>query len=99
MNRLEAHSAQVRKDLEVLGIGQPTWVRPRDGIYDVVIVGGGQSGFGAAFGLIRERISNILVIDENPKGMEGPWVTYARMITLRTPKDLLSIDQGIPSLT
>lgn len=99
MNRLEAHSARVRKDLEVLGIGQPTWVTPRDGIYDVVIVGGGQSGLGAAFGLIRERISNILVIDENPEGQEGPWVTYARMITLRTPKDLLSIDQGIPSLT
>jgi FAD-dependent urate hydroxylase len=31
--------------------------------------------------------------------LEGPWVTYARMITLRTPKDLTSIDLGVPSLT
>ena len=61
--------------------------------------GGGQSGLGAAFALLREKISNLLIVDENPAGAEGPWVTYARMITLRTPKDLLSIDLGIPSLT
>ncbi|MER2061171.1 MAG: NAD(P)-binding domain-containing protein, partial [Niallia sp.] len=29
----------------------------------------------------------------------GPWDTYARMVTLRTPKHLTSIDLGIPSLT
>ena len=68
-------------------------------VYDVVIVGGGQSGLGAAFGLLRERVSNILVIDENREGLEGPWETYARMVTLRTPKHLTSIDLGIPSLT
>jgi len=68
-------------------------------IFDVVIVGAGQSGLGAAFGLLREGIRNILVIDENPSGFEGPWETYARMPTLRTPKHLTSIDLGIPSLT
>lgn len=99
MNKLEAHSSRVRTDLDFLGIGQSTWVNPKEDVFDVVIVGGGQSGLGAAFGLIRERIKNILIIDENPKGQEGPWNTYARMITLRTPKDLLSIDFGIPSLT
>jgi cation diffusion facilitator CzcD-associated flavoprotein CzcO len=62
-------------------------------------VGGGQSGLSAAFGLLRERISNILIIDENSDGLEGPWETYARMVTLRTPKHLTSIDLGIPSLT
>lgn len=49
--------------------------------------------------MLRERISNILVIDENPQGMEGPWETYARMVTLRTPKHLTFIDLGVPSLT
>jgi len=68
-------------------------------VYDVVIVGGGQSGLGTAFGLMRERITNFLVIDENPEGFEGPWITYARMYTLRTPKELPSIDLGVPSLT
>lgn len=100
---LEALNEQVIRDLSYLGFGAAGWVKPRKSpeghIYDVVVVGGGQSGLGAAFGLLRERISNIAVIDENPQGLEGPWETYARMITLRTPKMLTSIDGGIPSLT
>lgn len=99
MSGLETLEAQVAHDLVKLGYGAPTWVRPRTGVHDVVIVGGGQSGLGTAFGLIRERISNILVIDENPPGLEGPWVSYARMMTLRTPKEIISIDLGVPSLT
>ncbi|MFJ8247545.1 NAD(P)-binding domain-containing protein [Peribacillus asahii] len=100
---LEALNEQVKRDFSYLAFGGEDWVRPLNHseghVYDVVIVGGGQSGLGAAFGLIRERISNILVIDENQEGLEGPWETYARMITLRTPKHLTSIDLGIPSLT
>lgn len=99
MTGLEAHNERVRYDLEALGLNAPTWVEPVEGVYDVVIVGGGQSGMGAALALRKERITNVLIIDENPEGLEGPWVTYARMITLRTPKELLSIDAGIPSLT
>lgn len=100
---LEALNEQVKRDLSYLAFGGADWTLPRESgeghIYDAVIVGGGQSGLGAAFGLMRERISNILVIDENPEGLEGPWETYARMVTLRTPKHLTSIDLGIPSLT
>ena len=96
---LEALSATVWRDLELLDHHSPSWVRSREGVFDVVIVGGGQSGLGAAFGLMREKVGNILVVDENPAGLEGPWVTYARMITLRTPKQLTSIDFGMPSLT
>lgn len=99
MTGLDGLDAQVRADLAKLNYAAPTWVRPRDGMHDVVIVGGGQSGLGAAFGLLRERVSNILVIDECAEGFEGPWDTYARMITLRTPKSLTSIDLGVPSLT
>ena len=99
MTGLDAHNERVRYDLEALCLNAPTWVEPVEGVYDVVIVGGGQSGMGAALSLRKERITNVLIIDENPEGLEGPWVTYARMITLRTPKDLLSIDIGIPSLT
>lgn len=99
MMSLNSYSETVRKDLQALGFGAETWVQSRDGIYDVIIVGGGQSGMGAAFGLMRERVSNLLIIDENPRGKEGPWGTYARMITLRTPKNLTSIDLGVPSLT
>ena len=96
---LTPYSEKVRQDLEVLGYATTEWVTPQDGIYDVIIVGGGQSGMGAAFGLLRERVQKVLIIDENPAGQEGPWGTYARMITLRTPKQLTSIDLGVPSLT
>lgn len=100
---MEELNQRVKHDLSCIAFGGPGWVkptsRPEGHVYDVVIIGGGQSGLGAAFGLFRERIYNVLVIDENPEGLEGPWDTYARMITLRTPKHLSSIDLGVPSLT
>jgi hypothetical protein len=100
---LPALEAELAWQLVLIGHGGTDWTRPRTHpqghVHDVVIVGGGQSGLAAAFGLLRERVSNILVIDENPAGLEGPWDTYARMITLRTPKELNPIDFGIPALT
>jgi cation diffusion facilitator CzcD-associated flavoprotein CzcO len=96
---LAALTEAVQRDLEFLNYDGPQWTRPRPGVFDVAIVGGGQSGLGAAFGLMREKVRNILVLDENPAGFEGPWATYARMITLRTPKSLTAIDFGMPNLT
>jgi len=100
---LPALESELARQLVLIGHGGADWTRPRTDphghVHDVVIVGGGQSGLAAAFGLLRERVSNILVIDENPAGLEGPWDTYARMVTLRTPKELNPIDFGIPALT
>jgi len=102
---LEALNDQVKKDLSYIAhpVAGVEWVKPvshpEGHVFDVVIIGGGQSGLSTAFGLKRERITNITVLDENPAGIEGPWITYARMVTLRTPKHLPSIDLGIPSLT
>lgn len=90
---------RVKHDLDCLNFGAAAWTTPRDGVYDVIIVGGGQSGLGAGFALKRERIHNILILDDSPEGYEGPWETYARMVTLRTPKTITSIDLGVPSLT
>lgn len=100
---LPALETDLARQLTLIGHGGADWTRPRSHpeghVYDVVIVGGGQSGLAVAFGLLRERVSNILVIDENPAGYEGPWDTYARMITLRTPKGLNPIDFGVPALS
>lgn len=100
---LPALEADLARQLALIGHGGPDWTRarthPEGHVYDVVIIGGGQSGLAVAFGLLRERVSNILVIDENPAGYEGPWDTYARMITLRTPKGLNPIDFGVPALS
>jgi cation diffusion facilitator CzcD-associated flavoprotein CzcO len=96
-------SERVRRELTYLGYPPREWTVPRsrDGVpvLDVLIVGGGQSGLGTAFGLKLERITNIRIIDRAPRGLEGPWRRFARMKELRTPKEVTGIDFGIPSLT
>jgi cation diffusion facilitator CzcD-associated flavoprotein CzcO len=99
-----ALSRQVEAELELFTYPMQDWVRPVRGpdgapVHNVVVVGGGQAGLAVAFGLRQERISGVVVLDENPAGQEGPWLTYARMITLRTLKFLTGPDLGIASLT
>ena len=62
------------------------------------VVGGGQGGLAIAFQLLRERVQNIQVIDAAEAGKEGPWLNYARMPTLRSPKEVNGPDLNIPSL-
>lgn len=104
MKGLIALEAQVKRDLAMLADPAASWVKPRTGpggeqVYDVAIVGGGQSGLGACFALRREGVLNTIVLDENAAGREGPWITYARMATLRTPKHLTGVETGVASLT
>jgi cation diffusion facilitator CzcD-associated flavoprotein CzcO len=102
---LERHGAQVRRELDLLDYPRRPWMPSAatpgqgGGAFDVVIVGAGQGGLACAFGLARERISNVLVVDENPLDRAGPWLSFARMRTLRTPKYLTGPDLGVPSLT
>lgn len=66
---------------------------------DVLIIGAGQSGLATAFALRRSQVTNILVVDKAEQGREGPWLTYARVPTLRSPKNYTGSDLDIPSLT
>lgn len=99
------HLATVaRHDLARLNYPPAGWVLPAESptetpVLDVLIVGAGMCGQTAAFGLLREGVSNIRVIDRAPRGAEGPWSTFARMETLRSPKHLTGPDLGVPSLT
>ena len=95
---------RVREDLARIAHPSRPWLQPRSApgggrAHDVVIVGGGQSGLATAFGLIRSQVTDILVLDKAPRDAEGPWRTYARMHTLRSPKDFTGPDLDLPSLT
>jgi cation diffusion facilitator CzcD-associated flavoprotein CzcO len=95
---------RVREDLDLVSYPTVPWIHPEttpDGepVLDCLVIGGGQYGLALAFALRREQVENVLVLDENPAGSEGPWVTFARMETLRTPKTLTGPDLGLPSLT
>lgn len=96
--------AQAREDLAKLNYPPPNWVPPSLGpggtpALDVLVVGAGMCGQTAAFALLREGVGSLRIIDRNARGSEGPWATYARMLTLRSPKHLTGPDLGVPSLT
>jgi cation diffusion facilitator CzcD-associated flavoprotein CzcO len=100
---LPALEARLRQDLEWLEFPAKPWVPPRmEGghrVLDVAIVGAGMCGLAAAGALRRLGIHAMAVYDRAPAGREGPWVTYARMETLRSPKQLTGPALGLPALT
>lgn len=101
---LEALAQRVKAELEMLEIPLRQWVPPRFDaagapLVDVVIVGAGLSGLSIAFGLMRQGITRVQIIDAAEPGREGPWITTARMRTLRSPKTMTGPDLGVPSLT
>jgi cation diffusion facilitator CzcD-associated flavoprotein CzcO len=100
---LTALTARARDDLARIAHPRMPWLAPHPGpdgqpALDVLVVGGGQSGIAIASALLRAQVSNILVVDRAPSGLEGPWRTYARMHTLRSPKDYTGPDLDLPSL-
>jgi FAD-dependent urate hydroxylase len=101
---LAALKGRLRHDLEMLQYPPIDWVTPRatqsgERVVDTVIVGAGMCGLTASFALRRAGISNIRILDASDTGREGPWVTYARMHTLRSPKQLAGPAMGLPNLS
>jgi hypothetical protein len=95
---------RARRDLAALAHPAAAWVRPAlhasgQHVFDVVIVGAGQSGLIIGLALKREGVCNVLLLDRNPAGYEGPWETFARMAVLRSPKAVVGAELGIPSLS
>ena len=100
---LASLAARVRDDLDRIAHPRQKWLVPRTGpdgapALDVLVVGAGQSGLAIAVGLLRAQVDNILVVDRAERGAEGPWLSYARMRTLRSPKDYTGPDLDLPSL-
>ena len=101
---LAALEAQVRADLARTAHPNAAWLKSTPGpdarpALDVLIIGAGQSGIATAFGLMRSQVTNILTLDKAEEGQEGPWLTYARMHSLRSPKYFTGPDLDIPNLT
>lgn len=100
---LSSLETALRRDLTLVGYPTGEWVpmKTHKGapVLDVLIVGGGQGGIAIAANLLRERVTNILVVDDQKPGQEGIWRRYARMKTLRTAKNVSGPDLGLPNLT
>jgi cation diffusion facilitator CzcD-associated flavoprotein CzcO len=97
-------AATARAELARLNLPAANWVLPAaapDGgaVLEVLVAGAGMCGQTAAFALWREGVANVRVIDRAARGHEGPWGTFARMLTLRSPKHLAGPDLGVPALT
>jgi FAD-dependent urate hydroxylase len=103
-NSLPELEARLRRDLELICQPEANWVPPRqapDGSQaaDVVVIGAGMCGLCAEFALRRVGIRNVRILDRSPAGLEGPWASFARMRTLRSPKHLTGPAQELPGLT
>jgi cation diffusion facilitator CzcD-associated flavoprotein CzcO len=95
--------AQLAQDLDFLELPAKPWVpeRSQDGVpvRDVVVIGAGMCGLAATAKLVLTGMTNVVAYDASPAGFEGPWVTFARMQTLRSPKSLHGPALGLPQLT
>lgn len=95
---LEALAQQARYEMELLGHNHDWVPSPGEGVLNVLIIGGGQAGLGSAFALQRHRIDGVKVLEAGPEQYVGCWDRYARMHTLRSPKNMKGIELDIPSL-
>ncbi|WP_376097884.1 NAD(P)-binding domain-containing protein [Roseomonas sp. CCTCC AB2023176] len=96
--------ARLRHDLACLELPGKPWVPERAGpdgrpVTDVAVIGAGMCGLTAAAALRFLGIERLRVLDRAPAGQEGPWITFARMETLRSPKALAGPALGLPALT
>lgn len=100
---LAALEARLAQDLDFLELPAKPWVPEylHDGepVRDVVVIGAGMCGLAATAKLVLTGITNVVAYDAAPVGLEGPWVTFARMQTLRSPKTLHGPALGLPQLT
>ncbi len=97
---LPALEARLAQEMRLLNLPPKPWMKPAaPGVRDVAIVGAGLSGLCAAAALRFLGVDDVVLLDRAPAGQEGPWVTFARMRTLRTAKDVTGPALGLPSLT
>lgn len=95
---LAALADRARGDMALTGHNHDWVPAPADGAYNVLVIGAGQAGLGASFALSRHRIGAVKIVEAGPAHEVGCWTRYARMHTLRSPKNMKGIELDIPSL-
>ena len=99
---LDALEARLAQDLAWLELPAKPWMIKKtvngQPVIDVAIIGAGMAGLTVGTALSHLGVSPVL-FDRAPLGQEGPWVTTARMETLRSPKQLTGPALGLPALT
>ncbi|MBP1860335.1 NAD(P)-binding domain-containing protein [Rhizobium herbae] len=101
---LDGLKQEALADLALLGYPNAPWLNdlPRPDaadVADVIIVGGGQSGITIAAALKWDGLRHIRVLDSCAPGAEGPWLTFARMEELRTPKTQVGNEFNVVNLS
>ncbi len=100
---LAALEARLARDLALLNLPPKPWVPEtpfaQGELLDIVVIGAGLNGLCVAAALRFLGITRVVVLDRALAGVEGPWVTTARMRTLRTAKEVAGPALGVPSLT
>ncbi|MGE7368841.1 NAD(P)-binding domain-containing protein [Neorhizobium sp. NPDC001467] len=100
---LAALEARLKQDLLWLNQPAKAWMPAMEHggepVLDVAVVGSGLCGLVTLAALKKIGIDRVQAFDRAPAGREGPWVTYARMQTLRTRKEAAGPALGLPSLT
>lgn len=100
---LKALEERLAYELQLLERPARSWVpetnSAEDHVLDVAVIGAGLCGLTALAALLFTGMNNVRAFDKAPAGQEGPWITSARMETLRTRKELAGPALGIPSLT
>ncbi len=90
---------EVWRDLSYVDLGH-IGVKPKENkMLDVAIIGGGQAGLTLCFALKKRGIFQVTVFDAAEKSLEGPWRTTARMLTLRSVKEIPGPSLNIPHLS
>ncbi|WP_273051072.1 NAD(P)-binding domain-containing protein [Corynebacterium nuruki] len=95
---LAALAGQARADMALIGHNHDWVPAPAEGAFNVLVLGAGQAGLGAAFALSRHRVGAVKILEAGPPHEVGCWTRYARMHTLRSPKNMKGIELDIPSL-
>ena len=96
---LQELEKRVAEELNLINFPPENWLPSKPDVLDVAVIGAGMAGLAASFALLKLGIRHLRIFDQNPSGAEGPWITYARMRTLRSTKELTGPAFDFPSLT